>query len=222
MSEQGDGWWRGDIVWRTDPVQLRGGAYGSGDATVWAGASGSLVLMDGALFTANRVSDSFVVVSTDGTPDIPVRYENQLVGKTNADGKLLIPWASAYYPGKYEIDPLDLPANVLVPTVMQTVAVARGSGTVVRFPVDRRAAARAILRGPDGLPLAAGTPVLINDEVTTYVGWDGLLFVEQAKAASRLAVRFADGSRCTASFAVPQDAGDIFDIGDLTCAPAAN
>jgi outer membrane usher protein len=222
LSEDGHGWWRGDIVWRTDPVQLRGGAYGSGDATFWAGASGSLVLMDGALFAANRVSDAFVVVSTDGTPDIPVRYENQLIGKTNADGKLLIPWASAYYPGKYEIDPLDLPANVLVPTVMQTVAVASGSGAVVRFPVERRSAARAILRGPDGLPLAAGTPVLINDEVATYVGWDGLLFVEQAKAANRLAVRFANGSRCTASFAVPEDASDIFDIGDLTCAPAAN
>lgn len=222
LAKDGAGWWRGDIAWRTDPVQLRAGAYGSDDATLWAGASGSLVLMDGALFAANRVSDAFVVVSTDGVAGIPVRYENQLVGRTNPDGRLLIPWASAYYPGKYEIDPLALPANVAVPTVTQNIAVASGSGAVVRFPINRHAAARATLSDRKGSPLAPGTPVLINGAAMTYVGWDGFLYVEQAMAENRLSATLAGGQSCSASFAVPQDAIDIVDIGDLICATPGN
>lgn len=217
FSERGEGWWRGDIVWRTDPIQLRAGAYGSGDGAVWAGASGSLVLMDGEVFTANRVSDAFVVVSTDGVADIPVRYENQLVGRTNNDGKLLIPWASAYYSGRYEIDALSLPPNFTVPTVVQNFAVATGGGAVVRFPIERHSSAHAILKEWGGSPLAPGTPVIINGAQTTYVGWDGLLFIEQALAENSLSALLPDGRQCSVVFSVSQDAVSIVDIGELRC-----
>src|SRR5690606_29395254 len=43
-------------------------------------AAGSLIAMDGHWFAAQRVSDAFVVVSTDGIPDVAVRQENRHVG----------------------------------------------------------------------------------------------------------------------------------------------
>ena len=43
--------------------------------TWWSEAMGSLVLMDGELFAANKINDAFVVISTDGQPDVPVSYE---------------------------------------------------------------------------------------------------------------------------------------------------
>ncbi len=71
-----------DLTWRLQSVQVQVGAYGTdGDITRWADASGSLVWMDAGVFAANRIDDAFVVVSTDGFADVPVRYENQLVGR---------------------------------------------------------------------------------------------------------------------------------------------
>ena len=58
-----------------------------------------------------------------------------------ASGHLLVPWSSAYYRGKYEIDPLNLPANVQSPSVEQRVAVRRGSGYLLEFPLARVIAA---------------------------------------------------------------------------------
>lgn len=217
---------RGDLAWRTDPILLRGGAYGNGDdATLWAGASGSLVFMDGSLFAANRVADAFVVVTTEGTPDIPVRYENQLIGRTNSGGKLLIAYASAYYPGLYEIDPLDLPANVAAPVVAQRVAVARGSGHIVRFPVDALRPLRMIVVDRSGTPLPAGTRASLLGEGgeagTAIVGWDGLLFVEDIGKARAIAVALPGGScRIDLPAADKRQNNNVIDLGERTCAPA--
>jgi len=211
---------RGDAAWRTDAMLLRGGAYRAGGTTAWAGASGALVLMDGSLFAANRVSDAFVVVSTNGAADIPVHYENQLIGRTNEDGKLLVPWASAYYPGQYTIDPLGLPANVAAPVVSQRIAVARGSGHIVRFPVTRMRSARLVLKDPAGGVIPAGAAARIGD-VQTVVGWDGLLFIENLGDATDIIVALPGGQICRAALGGTGNrdgtADTIIDLGERTC-----
>lgn len=210
---------RGDVIWRTQPIQLRAGAYGRDDITGWFGASGSLVFMDGSLFAANRVSDAFAVVSTNGEPGIPVRYENQLIGTTNERGQLLVPAASAYYSARYDIDTLDLPANVQTPVVSQRVAIAAGSGHVVRFPVTRAAAARATLLDAAGAVIPAGAAVMINGGRSTYVGWDGLLFIEQVATENHVEVSLPDGGTCHAAFAADPKVDDVIELGNVICRP---
>ncbi|MBJ7438921.1 MAG: fimbrial biogenesis outer membrane usher protein [Sphingopyxis sp.] len=222
----GDLYLRGDMTWRTDPVQFSAGAYGSDDVTGWFGASGSLIVIDNALFAANRVADAFVVVNTGGEPGIPVHYENQLVGTTNGNGQLLIPWASAYYPAKYTIDPLSLPADVHVPVVEQRAAVAAGSGHVVRFAVERRQAARAVLKDAGGAAVPAGTQVRIGD-AQAIVGWDGLLYIDDLGATGgaqtgAIRVMLPDGTSCRAETAgLPASAANatapVADLGELIC-----
>ena len=66
-----------DLTWRMQNVQLQGGLYGeTGNYTRWADLSGSLVWMDNAVFASNRINDAFVLVSTKGYPQVPIRYEN--------------------------------------------------------------------------------------------------------------------------------------------------
>ncbi|MDX8357595.1 fimbria/pilus outer membrane usher protein [Sphingopyxis terrae] len=208
---------RGNVGLRTNAALLRAGGWSDGGGNFWAGASGSLVFMDGSLFAANRIADAFAVVST-GEPGIPVRYENQRVGETNGQGRLLIPSASAYYPASYAIDPLGLPANARVPVVTQEVAIARGSGHVIRFPVERLHAARATLVDESGAPLPAGALAQIDGRDPVPVGWDGLLFIEDSASKNSLSVTLPGGARCLASFAVPGGTTDtIVDIGDITC-----
>lgn len=97
------------------------------------------------------------MVDTEGYPDVPVKYENQLVGKTNKNGHLLVPWVVSNYPAKVEIDTLQLPANVTTPQVESRVAVKEGSGTIVKFPVHVVRSANIRLLNSEGNPLTIGT-----------------------------------------------------------------
>ena len=208
-----------DLTWRLQSVQLQAGVYGTSEAeTRWADASGSLVWMDRQLFAANRIDDAFVVVSTDGYADIPVRYENQLVGQTDRNGHLLVPWSSAYYRGKYEIDPLNLPANVRSPNVEQRIAVRRGSGYLLEFPLNRIVAASIVLVDARQQELPLGSGVVHEQSGTqTVVGWDGLVYLENLQAQNSLRVTLADGKTCQVQFAVDMKQDQIPLIGPLVC-----
>ncbi|MGH8081125.1 MAG: fimbria/pilus outer membrane usher protein [Lysobacter sp.] len=217
-NENAGGYRQADLSWRNDIVQLRGGFYGSGgDEVRWAQASGSLVYMDGSMFAANQVNDAFVVVDTNGYADVPVRYENQLVGTTNSRGRLLVPWASAFYGGKYEIDPLQLPAQVETPLVEQRIAVRRGSGYLLHFPVQRVVAASIVLHGADGQPLPVGAAAVTADGRSAYVGWDGLLYLDGLQARNAVEVTLPDGGVCSVGFDFDTQREQTVPIGPLIC-----
>ena len=215
---RGSAWRQAGLHWRGQHLQARGGLYGSaGDYTHWLDASGSLAWMDGALFPANRVHDAFVLVSTDGQAGVPVRYENQLVGHTNADGHLLVPWSSAYYAGKYEIDPLGLASNVVAPLVEQRVAVRSGSGYLLRFPLQRVLAASLLLHDSHGRPLPIGAQARVNGGPPVPVGWDGLAYLEHLQAHNRLRVSLPDGQACSLVFDLDPQAEELAQLGPLPC-----
>ncbi|BAQ75756.1 type I pili usher protein CsuD [Pseudomonas sp. Os17] len=208
-----------DATWRLQSVRLQAGVYGTREAeTRWADASGSLVWMDRQVFAANQIDDAFVVVSTGGYPDIPVRYENQLVGRTDASGHLLVPWSSAYYRGKYEIDPLNLPANVQSPNVEQRVAVRRGSGYLLEFPLARVIAASVVLVDAQQRELPLGSSVTHQPSgARAVVGWDGLVYLENLAQHNSLEVGLADGQRCHAQFDMDLQQQQVPLIGPLVC-----
>ncbi|WP_288521443.1 fimbria/pilus outer membrane usher protein [uncultured Pseudomonas sp.] len=214
-----DDYRQADLTWRLQSVQLQVGDYGSsGEMTRWADASGSLVLMDAGLFAANRIDDAFVVVSTSGYADVPVRYENQQIGRTDRNGHLLVPYSSGYYRGKYEIDPMDLPADVLAPQVEQRVAVRRGSGYLLEFPLKRVLAASLVLVDADQQELKLGSRVRHQESGgEAVVGWDGLVYLENLAPHNRLQVDKADGGQCQVAFDLPEGQGPIPLIGPLEC-----
>ncbi len=214
-----DAYRQADVTWRLQSVQLQAGLYGSsGEMTRWADASGSLVWMDAGLFAANRIDDAFVVVSTGGYADVPVRYENQEVGRTDADGHLLVPYSSGYYRGKYEIDPMDLPPDILAPEVEQRVAVRRGSGYLLEFPLRRVLAASVQLVDADRQALKLGSRVTHAESGSqAVVGWDGLVYLENLTPHNRLQVELEGGGHCQVAFDLPEAQGSIPLIGPLVC-----
>lgn len=214
-----DAYRQADVTWRLQSVQLQAGLYGSsGEMTRWADASGSLVWMDAGLFAANRIDDAFVVVSTGGYADVPVRYENQEVGRTDAGGHLLVPYSSGYYRGKYEIDPMDLPPDILAPEVEQRVAVRRGSGYLLEFPLRRVLAASVELVDAERQVLKLGSRVTHAESGSqAVVGWDGLVYLENLAPHNRLQVELEGGGHCQVAFDLPGAQGSIPLIGPLVC-----
>lgn len=211
------------LTWRTQKAQLQGGVFSQGRGhSSWLGAAGSVVYMDGGWFAANRVNDAFILVSTDGVPDVPVRYENQLVGRTNAAGHILVPNVPGYYPARVEVDALELPDHLQVPDPVQRLAVRSGTGALLRVEVDRQVAARITLVDDSGLPLPVGWSVQhVQSGNTTVVGWDGQVYVDQLKPRNDLVVRGPGNTRCSVGFDLPTTAPSVLRIGPLVCRPQA-
>lgn len=224
----GDDYHQASVAWRGRYVQAQAGVYGDGDDTRWADVSGALVWMNGGLFASNRINDAFALVSTGGYADVPVRYENRLMGYTDRNGHLLVPSVSSYYPTRFGIDALELDADVKAGQVEQRIAVRQGSGALVSFDMAPLRAASVVLHDGAGRPLPPGQLVTLQPGgLQTYTGHDGLVYLEDLQTRdNRVLVQMRDGSRCRAAFDLPAGAtSGTHRIGPLTCAadtPAAS
>lgn len=217
-QSSGSAYRQGSLNWRNANVETSAGFYGDDDySTEWADLTGSVVLMDGSLFAANQVNDAFVLVKTD-YPNIKVRYENQLMGKTDDDGYLLVPGISSYYPAKYDIDTLDLPADMTTSHVEQRFAVKRDSGYLLHFPVEPLRAASVILHDQNGEPLPVSTQIIREGQATEYVVWDGIAWMENLTTENPFRAETPDGRQCQAVLNVPGGRPKSLEtLGPLTC-----
>lgn len=192
-QSQSDNYQQATLGWRNSNIELQGGGYGEQDMMTWWGeAMGSLVLMDGELFAANKINDAFVVISTDGHPDVPVNYENQPVGKTNNHGYLLVSGVSAYYPASYSINTLNLPADTRLKETERRVAVRRHSGYLVDFPMEQERVASVILHDAQGQVLPVGSLVSRAARSNAVVGYDGIAWLENLDDVNALDVTMPD------------------------------
>ena len=78
-------------------------------------------------------------------------------------------------------------------------------------------AAKMTAVGGDNTPLPVGSVVRINGTLTTYVGWDGLIFADNLLPSNDMAVTLPDGVICRATFAIDINAGGIADLGTVPC-----
>nr|WP_202300802.1 fimbria/pilus outer membrane usher protein [Cedecea sulfonylureivorans] len=192
-----DDYQQATLGWRNNKVELQGGAYGQRNSyTQWGELTGSLVMMDGTLFAANRVNDAFVVVSTDGHRGVTVNYENQPMGTTDDDGYLLISGVSSYYPANYSINTLNLPADTALKNTEQRIALRRRSGYLLDFPVQQQWVASVVLHDEEGRPLPVSSQVYRRLQPPVPVGYDGIAYLEDLSDVNPLIVTMPDGKRC--------------------------
>jgi outer membrane usher protein len=193
-----------------------GASQDSASRSAWTGVSGSWVVMNGGVFAANRVSDAFAIVDVDDQARVPVYFENQLVGRTNRRGRLLIPWVTAYYPASYRISPLSLDPDVVITATEQRVAVRQNTGAVVPFPVRQVRAATLSLVRPDGGFVPAGSHAAQINGQPVVVGWDGFLYLENAQSGP-VTVTMPSGDRCEARLDVTAGSTGINRLGKVVC-----
>lgn len=208
-----------DLTWRTRVMESRVGIYGNdSDYRTWGEMSGSLVMMNRGLYASNTINDAFALVSTHGFSQIPVSYENQLIGTTNDDGYLLIPNVTSYYQAKFQIDPMSLPADVSMPEVEHRLAISERSGYLIDFPIEQITAATLHIVDESGKDLPKGSPIFATEaKPASYVGWDGIAYIEQIKPQNRLRIARADnGINCYVQFALKASSG-IQNIGTVAC-----
>jgi outer membrane usher protein len=209
----------GEVGWLGNSGQLTVGASNFGTSSyAYADANGAIVLMGGHAFAARRIDDSFALVTTEGTPDIPVLLENRRTGVTDSNGLLLVSRLNAYQDNRLAIDPIDLPADERVQRVETIVAPSDRAGVVVRFPVKRVRAASAILVDAGGQPLPVGATVSTGDSAPAIVGYDGLVYLDNLQGGDTLLdVTLPGGAHCRTTLSYPAHARDLPELGPLTC-----
>ncbi len=182
-----------------------------------AGASGALAWAGGDLFASDQINDSFAVVQTGGIADVPVLYENRLLGTTDSSGQLLVPSLLSYQNNKLAVDTSRLPADVEVGQTSAVVRPADKSGVVVDFHVRAVKAALLKLQDRNGAPIPLGSVARVAGAPDAPVGYDGEAYVTGLSATNQVEVVLPDGAHCAVRFDYKPTKGDIPVIGPLRC-----
>lgn len=122
-------------------------------------------------------------------------------------------------PAKYDIDTLDLPADMTASRVEQRFAVKRDSGYLLHFPIEPLRAASVILHDQNGEPLPVSTQIFREGQPTEYVGWDGITRMENLSTTNPFRAETPDGQACEATLSVPGGRPKSLETyGPITCA----
>lgn len=205
-TDQGFGWNLGyadqdqkqaSVIWKNQKFTLQSGLFGDAENTnYWSQINGSFVYLDG-LFATNKIYDAFLVVKTNGFPDVPIYYDNQLIGRTDQNGTILVPSVNSYYPGKVYIDTLDLPPNIETLETEKRIAVEDHKGAVVHFPIQKIRSANIKLVDQSNQSLPLGTRVEVAEtQQKTIVGHDGWVYLTHLNPENTLQITLNDGQEC--------------------------
>lgn len=165
----------GDIDLRLDGLLKKGS-----DSNHWQALNlnGALGLVEDQYFVSRKINNSMALVSVSGLPNIRVYHENRLVGKTNEEGKLVIPDMSPFQMHKIRIDEKDLPLNYLTLVKEKTVIAPEYSAILVNFEITPFKPLSLTFKDQDGAYVPSGSTVRFDDvEKEKIVGFDGLVFI---------------------------------------------
>jgi outer membrane usher protein len=182
-----------------------------------ASVEGAVAMIGGDAYISSRIDDAFAVVDVHA-PNVKVERENQLVGTTNEDGKILIPELGSYRKNKISIDPLDLPLNAEPATTYDYVTPGYKSGVYVDFDVKKATpSAIVILKTADGAFVQAGSEGHLDGSDGQFVvGYDGQAYIKDLKPANTIHIAGPKGT-CTAAFAFAPSRDAQTTIGPEIC-----
>jgi outer membrane usher protein len=189
--------------------------------TVQADAHGAVSFVDHGVFLSNQIDDSFAVVDTNGIAGIEVRQENRYAGRTDTDGRVLVPDLRSFEINHLSIEPRDAPIDATVPFASREVRPQDRSGVVVKFPVRISNGGLLKLTDSAGAPIPVGSVATLHStEVAVPVGYDGEAYVVDLRSHNEVSVEEPDGRRCDVTFDYQRVPDKLVTIGPLVCREA--
>ncbi|MBO9707628.1 MAG: fimbrial biogenesis outer membrane usher protein [Caulobacter sp.] len=165
---------------------------------------GSVAWLDPRPVFANRLDSAFALVDV-GAPGVPVLFQNQKIGVSGANGRLVVRNLSPFDRNKIAIDPEKLTLDLEADRTETYVTPIDGGGLKVSFGVARsRPSVLVTLRRVDGRFVAAGAEVERPGRTErAVVGYDGQAFLTEIGPVNDLTVHLEDDAVCVAHFAAP-------------------
>jgi outer membrane usher protein len=187
----------------------------NGESGVRVGGSGGLAVTAAGVMPARSLQQSFAVVQVADYEGLTVYLDNQPVGKTDEQGRALIPVLRPYERNEISVDPREVPMDGSLSQRAIGVTPAYRSGALVRFPIERAMAATMRLVQTDGSPVPAGAQAAFG-AARFPLGLDGMLYVEGLSDTASIRVTWA-GDECRAEVRRPTGDDPVPDLGDVRC-----
>lgn len=183
--------------------------------------SGSVVAMKGEVFLAPPIQQSLALVKVGTLPNIPILYNNQMIGKTNKKGLSLAPNVAPYVPSQIKIDDQELPLDMSVPSMVQTVAPPAGGGVVADFKVRRSKGVEMRMLDDEKNPLDLNSSVKIEGiKEELYLGYNGILYIENVSNLKSLKGKVCDLQNRCCDFNTPinlKNPDPVVEMGNILC-----
>ena len=182
-----------------------------------ARASGSLAWLAGRAYAAREISDGFAVARIGDLENVRVYVENQVVGRSDEQGRVLLPRLRPYEINRIRIEPADLPLASEISTVAVEVAPAYRNGLVIDFPVSTPSFAmvKAVLADGSAVPEGSTVQITGKDE-STIVGRDGAIFLSAPEGETHIDVYWRS-SGCEFEIEMPKATQALPHLGEITC-----
>lgn len=162
-------------------------------------------------FWTRPLAGNFLVVDTQGVPDVAVLADEHVVGRTDSHGILMVPNLRPYEVNRLRIDDADVSLAYQLDTVAQTVRLGQRGGSRVTFPVKRDRSLTLTLRLAGGGVVPVGASVVLPDGSQGLpVGYGGKAYIEDAGTLRTLTVRWPQ-HQCRVTLPPPADAAAVLD-----------
>jgi len=189
----------------------------NGNTGARLGASGSIATIDGRVFAARRLDRSFASVQVGDYDNVRVYVDNQLVGRTNRGGTLIVPRLLPYQDNHLRIEAEDLPLDASIDETARTVRPFDRSGVAIRFGArDARAGLVTVLLA-NGTPMPAGTSLYVNGGAEPFVvAPGGTAYLAGLAAHNRISTARGGGG-CHFALPFASGQGPQPNLGTFTC-----
>lgn len=201
-------------------VELRqdGFAEVGGSATL----SGAIVGIGRRVYATRPVTDAFALIRVPDAPGVRVYSSNQLIGRTNRRGDLVVPDVVSYYGNEVSIDPDDLPLTVNVPRDSALVAPSYRAGGLALFRVSAVSPVMGRLEIVTGgrtiVPAEADLFVAGQPDVQSPLGTDGAFFFDELMPGPAHLIGRYKGRSFTCTVQVPAPSESLVrDLGVVRC-----
>ncbi|MDN3919700.1 fimbria/pilus outer membrane usher protein [Roseateles violae] len=197
-------------------------ASGGGSSAVRFSAEGGIGYVDATFFAARPIVDSFALVRVGQFENVRVYHEGNYAGRTDAEGKLILPRLYPYQPNRISIDEKDLPIDITLAASEQRAAPYFRSAALVDFDARRRLNALLRVLLPDGTPLPAGAELQYDGSALSHpVADDGEVFIPDLPLQARFVARWGE-RRCSFQLRLEQAPAERLPVlGPFLCKSGA-
>ena len=213
----------GDLAYQNDVGTYSLGARQIGGLTqATASLSGGIAVMGAGAFASRRIDSSFAIARVGDQPDVRVYRENQLVGRTNADGYVILPGLRAYEDNQIRIEQADLPLDVAIESMNMKAVPAFRSGMLLDFPIERSRGALLTVLLENGDPLPSLARVTVEGQTESFpTGLRGEVYISRLADQNRLRATWPGGS-CELDVAYAPNADPLPRLGPFECRVAVH
>ena len=149
-------------------------------------------------FWTRRVDGSFAVVDVQGVPGVRIYTDERLAGRTDAQGKLLIPNLRTYETTNLRIEDGDVPIEYEISDLHHPLFLPTRGGTRALFSIKSLDGFVVKLHQADGRPVPAGARVMVPGLAEELpVGFEGQAYLSRPSSQNRLEAQWV-GHRCVA------------------------